>query len=128
MRWRTNGCPDYRIIAVGVSGAESHEVANALASTTESRGHNPLTSTHFLRGLAFTLAMGGATKGREDEEINIQSCIAFMNTVDKSNNMRKALNAEPVRNWPTGPGAGNGYRQGAGSLQPRPPGREQQRD
>ena len=90
---------DYRIIAVGISGAESHEVANALASTTESKGRNPLTSTHFLRGLAFTLAMGGAAKGREDEEINIQSCIAFMNTVDKSDNMRKALDTEPVRNW-----------------------------
>ena len=90
---------DYRIIAVGISGAESHEVANTLASTTESKGRNPLTSTHFLRGLAFTLAMGGATKGREDEEINIQSCIAFMNTVDKSDNMVKALDTEPVRNW-----------------------------
>ena len=90
---------DYRIIAVGISGAESHEVANALASTTESKGRNPLTSTHFLRGLAFTLAMGGATKGREDEEISIQSCIAFMNTVDKSDNMVKALDTEPVRNW-----------------------------
>ena len=90
---------DYRIIAVGISGAESHEVANALANTTESKGRNPLTSTHFLRGLAFTLAMGGATKGREDEEINIKSCIAFMNTVDKSDNMAKALDTEPVRNW-----------------------------
>ena len=90
---------DYRIIAVGISGSESHEVANALASATESKGRNPLTSTHFLRGLAFTLAMGGATKGREDEEINIQSCIAFMNTVDKSDNMVKALDTEPVRNW-----------------------------
>ena len=90
---------DYRIIAVGISGAESHEVANALASATESKGRNPLTSTHFLRGLAFTLAIGGATKGPEDEEINIQSCIAFMNTVDKSDNMVKALDTEPVRNW-----------------------------
>ena len=90
---------DYRIIAVGISGAESHEIANALASTTESKGRNPLTSTHFLRGLALTLAMGGATKGREDEEINIQSCIAFMNTVDKSDNMVKALDTEPVRKW-----------------------------
>ena len=90
---------DYRIIAVGISGAESHEIANTLASTTESKGRNPLTSTHFLRGMAFTLAMGGATKGREDEETNIQSCIAFMNTVDKSDNMVKALDTEPVRNW-----------------------------
>ena len=90
---------DYRIIAVGISGAESHEVANALASATESKGRNPLTSTHFLRGLAFTLAMGGATKGPEDEEINIQSCIAFMNTVDKSDNMVKALDTELVRDW-----------------------------
>ena len=90
---------DYRIIAVGISGAESHEIANALASATESKGRNPLTSTHFLRGLAFTLAMGGATKGSEDEEINIKSCIAFMNTVDKSDNMVKALDTEPVRTW-----------------------------
>ena len=90
---------DYRIIAVGISGAESHEVANALASTTESKGRNPLTSTHFLRGLAFTLAMGGATKGPDHEEISIKSCIAFMNTVDKSDNMVKALDTEPVRNW-----------------------------
>ena len=90
---------DYRIIAVGISGAESHEVANALASATESKGRNPLTSSHFLRGLAFTLAMGGATKGHEDEEINIRSCIAFMNTVDKSDNMVKALDTELVRNW-----------------------------
>ena len=59
---------DYRIIAVGISGAESHEVANALANTTESKGRNPLTSTHFLRGLAFTLAMGGATKGARARE------------------------------------------------------------
>ena len=90
---------DYRIIAVGISGAESHELANTLANATESRGRNPLTSTHFLRGLAFTLAMGGATKGRKDEEINIKSCIAFMNTVDKSYNMVKALDTEPVRDW-----------------------------
>ena len=90
---------DYRIIAVGISGAETHELANTLAGSTESKGRNPLTSTHFLRGLAFTLAMGGATKGPEREEINIQSCIAFMNTVDKSDNMVKALNTEPVRDW-----------------------------
>ena len=90
---------DYRIIAVGISGAESHEVANTLASATESKGRNPLTSSHFLRGQAFTLAMGGATKGREDEKIDIQSCIAFMNTVDKSDNMAKALDTEPVRDW-----------------------------
>ena len=90
---------DYRIIAVGISGPEAHGIANALASSTESKGRNPLASSHFLRGLAFTLAMGGATKGTENEEINIQSCIAFMNTVDKSSNMVKALDTELVRDW-----------------------------
>ena len=90
---------DYRIIAVGVNGPDAYKIANTLAGETASKGHNPLTSTHFLRGLAFSLAMGGATQKREYGTVPIKSCIAFMNTVDKSKNMKDALQTPAVREW-----------------------------
>ena len=90
---------DYRIIAVGVNGPDAYRIANTLAGETASKGRNPLTSTHFLRGLAFSLAMGGATQHREDGTLPIKSCIAFMNTVDKSKNMADALQTNGVRKW-----------------------------
>ena len=90
---------DYRIIAVGVNGPDAYRIANTLAGETESKGRNPLTSTHFLRGLAFSLTMGGATQHREDGTLPIKSCIAFMNTVDKSKNMTDALQTDGVRKW-----------------------------
>ena len=90
---------DYRIIAVGVNGPDTYRIANTLAGETPSKGRNPLTSTHFLRGLAFSLAMGGATQHREDGTLPIKSCIAFMNTVDKSKNMADALQTNGVREW-----------------------------
>ena len=90
---------DYRIIAVGVSGDDVYEVANRLAENTESKGRNRLATAHFLRGLAFALAMGGATQSEDNGKISIKSCIAFMNTVDKSKNMAKGLQAPFVREW-----------------------------
>ena len=57
---------DYRIIAVGVNGPDEYRIANTLAGQTQSKGRNPLTSAHFLRGLAFSLAMGGATQQQGD--------------------------------------------------------------
>ena len=90
---------DYRIIAVGVSGDDVYEVANRLAESTESKGRNRLATAHFLRGLAFALAMGGAAKTEGNGKIPIKSCIAFMNTVDKSKNMAKDLKAPFVREW-----------------------------
>ena len=90
---------DYRIIAVGVNGEDDFEVANRLAQETESKGRSALTTTHFLRGLAFALAMGGATQSEEDGSVPIRSCIAFMNTVDKSSNMAKELEKSFVRDW-----------------------------
>ena len=90
---------DYRIIAVGVNGPDEYRIANTLAGETQSKGRNPLTSSHFLRGLAFSLAMGGATQQRGDGTVPIKSCIAFMNTVDKSQNMAEALQTPAVRNW-----------------------------
>ena len=88
---------DYRIVAVGVNGPDVYEVANQLAQDTESKGRNRLTTPHFLRGLAFALAMGGATWSEESGSIPIKSCIAFMNTVDKSKNMAKDLQEPFVR-------------------------------
>ena len=96
---RNRWLSDYRIIAVGVNGPDAYKIANTLAGETASKGRNPLTSTHFLRGLAFSLAMGGATQKREYGTVPIKSCIAFMNTVDKSKNMKDALQTPAVREW-----------------------------
>ena len=90
---------DYRIIALGVNDSDSYQAANLLASTTESTGRRRLTSTDFLRGLAFALAMGGAAQNRDANPVPIQSCIAFMNTVDKSKNMARDLQTGAVRTW-----------------------------
>ena len=90
---------DYRIIAVGVSGPDVYKIANRLAQDTESKGRNRLTTPHFLRGLAFALAMGGATQSEDSDSVPIKSCIAFMNTVDKSKNMAKELQQPMVREW-----------------------------
>ena len=95
----TVGLSDYRIIAVGVNGPDVYQVANGLATITESSGRQKLTTSHFLRGLAFTLAMGGATMNQEHGSVAIKSCIAFMNTVDKSKNMARDLQTDAVRKW-----------------------------
>ena len=90
---------DYRIIAVAVNGPDAYRVANDLAGNTQSKGGKKLTTTHFLRGLSFALAMGGATKNNRDETLPIKSCIAFMNTVDHSRNMARELQTDAVRDW-----------------------------
>ena len=87
---------DYRIIAVGINDPDAYHAANVLAANTESKR---LTVTNYLRGLAFTLAMGGATKDRQNGHVPIKSCIAFMNTVDKSKNMARDLQTDTVRKW-----------------------------
>jgi len=91
---------DYRIIALGVNDPKSFELVNRLAKDTKSKGRNKLTSSHYLRGLAFALAMGGAThQERSESSVPIRSCIAFMNTVDKSKNMTADLQTEAVKEW-----------------------------
>ncbi len=96
---RNGWLADYRIIAVGVNGPDAYQIANTLAGENKGKGTNRLTSTHFLRGLAFSLAMGGATHDSEQGTVSIKSCIAFMNTTDKSNNMQAALQTPAVRKW-----------------------------
>ena len=90
---------DYRIIALGVNDPEAFRAANLLATNTRSTGRQPLTTVDYLRGLAFALVMGGATQDGSSEGVSIQSCIAFMNTVDKSKNMAQDLQSDPVKNW-----------------------------
>ena len=96
---RNGWLADYRIIALGVNDPDAYAAANALAEKTESKGKQALTTRHYLRGLAFALAMGGGTRSQEDGPVPIQSCIAFMNTVDKSKNMARDLGREEVREW-----------------------------
>ena len=100
---RNKWLSDYRIIAVGVNGQSAFDTSNFLAQNTQSVGRRRLTTTHYLRGLAFALAMGGATQGSEthddDVHVDIQSCIAFMNTVDKSKNMARDLQTDDVKKW-----------------------------
>ena len=87
---------DYRIIALGINDPDAFETANVLAKNTKSKGRSKLTTTDYLRGLAFALTMGGATQG---EDVDIKSCIAFMNTVDKSKNMASDIQTDSVKEW-----------------------------
>ena len=96
---RNGWLADYRIIAVALNDPNAYDVANELATITESKGRHRLTTTHFLRGLAFTLAMGGATVDTEKGSVPIKSCIGFMNTVDKSKNLARDLQQPMVRDW-----------------------------
>ena len=84
---------------MGVNDPDAFAQANLLASNTKSKGRQALTATHYLRGLAFALSMGGATQDTEGGTIPINSCIAFMNTVDKSKNMAEDLQTENVKQW-----------------------------
>ncbi len=93
---RNRWLSDYRIIAMGINDPEAFETANILAKNTMSKGRGKLTTADYLRGLAYALTMGGATQG---DNVDIRSCIAFMNTVDKSRNMAADLQTEKVKEW-----------------------------
>ena len=97
---RNGWLSDYRIIALGVNDRDAYDAANALARQTRSAGRSRLTTDHYMRGLAFALAMGGATRYADGGAgADIQSCIAFMNTVDKSKNMARDLETDAAREW-----------------------------
>ena len=110
---------DYRIIAIAVNDPEAYATANKLANKLDEdekasrKGRNNairkvgrrLTAANYLRGLAFALAMGGATQApaadddAQNNAIPIKSCIAFMNTVEKSKNMAQDLQTDAVRDY-----------------------------
>ena len=96
---RNRWLSDYRIIALGINDPDAFAQANALASNTNSKGRQALTTAHYQRGLAFAMAMGGATQDSENGMVPIKSCIAFMNTVDKSKNMAADLQTDNVKQW-----------------------------
>jgi len=104
---RNGWLSDYRIIAIGVNDDEAYKEANRLAQNTKSKGRRQLTTTDYLQGLAFALAMGGATQtpaaaadaNAQSSGVPIKSCIAFMNTVDKSKNMAQDLQTSAVKKW-----------------------------
>ena len=85
---------DYRIIALGVNDPEAYQTANELAGQKGSR----LSTVQFLRGLALALVMGGATRKEGDKQV-IRSSINFLNTINKSKEMTKALESKTVREW-----------------------------
>ena len=93
---RNRWLSDYRIIAMGINDPEAFRTANELAKATDSTGRGQLTTTDYLRGLAFALTMGGGTQG---DKVDVKSCIAFMNTVDKSRNMAADLQTGKVKQW-----------------------------
>ncbi|MXY68643.1 MAG: hypothetical protein F4Y47_08780, partial [Acidobacteriia bacterium] len=93
---RNRWLSDYRIIALGINDPEAFRTANELAKATKSTGRGQLTTTDYLRGLAFALTMGGGTQG---DKVDVKSCIAFMNTVDKSRNMAADLQTGKVKQW-----------------------------
>ena len=90
---------DYRIIALGVNDPEAYKQANQLASETKLSKRKAPSSAQYLKGLVFALAMGGAAQGSKKDNIPINSCIAFLNTVAKSEEMSRKLETEPVREW-----------------------------
>ena len=96
---RNGWLSDYRIIALGVNDPDAFAQANAMAEKNRCKGRRALTTKDYLRGLAFALSMGGATQDRESGIVPINSCIAFMNTVDKSKNMAEDLQTENVKQW-----------------------------
>ena len=87
---------DYRIIALAINNHDAYEQANELAKKTQSK---KLNTDNYIRGLAFALAMGGAAQDAGEDEIKIKSCIAFMNTIDKSKNMAQDLQTDAVKQW-----------------------------
>ena len=89
---------DYRIIAVGIQDQAAYDAANELAERSFQEGKKSLTSYDYLRGLALALTMGGAVYNRE-RDVPVQSCIAFMNTVNKSEDMAEKLQTDTVRRW-----------------------------
>ena len=98
---------DYRIIAVAVSDAHAMEIARehaeAALSTAKKKGgkgvRSAMTSTHYLRGLAWAIALAGGTRGDQGERIGLKSCIAFMNTVNKSKAMTAFVNDDEVKEY-----------------------------
>ena len=112
---------DYRIIAMAVGEPEATHVANQLVADADadakalaeadaaarkgkpvkaSKKHLKLPTTgDYLKGMAFALAMGGNVEDKHGNQIQIRSCIGFLNTIARSQTMANVLQSTPVREW-----------------------------
>ena len=99
---RNGWLADYRIIALGVNDRDLFALANQLACS-QPKSKNALSAAEFTKGLVLALVLGGATRA-EAEEFGerppvVESCIAFLNSVEKSKSMAAALQTEQVTEW-----------------------------
>ena|GEM_PF-384330 len=99
---RNGWLADYRIIALGVNDPALFSLANQLARS-QPKTKNALSTAEFTKGLVLALVLGGATRaGPEQLEGQlpvVESCIAFLNSVEKSKSMAAALQTTQVTEW-----------------------------
>ncbi len=89
---------DYRIIALGVNDVEAYRQASNLAQAVEGK-RGALTTSGYLKGLAFAIAMAGGTTAGKAGTVALKSCIGFMNTVKNSKQMAQDLQSDAVKQW-----------------------------
>ena len=99
---RNGWLADYRIIALGVNDPALFALANELARK-QPKTKKALSAAEFTKGLVLALVLGGATRA-ESQEFGEQppvvaSCIAFLNSVEKSMAMAKTLQTRQVTEW-----------------------------
>ena len=99
---RNGWLADYRIIALGVNEPALFALANRLARK-QPKTKNALSAAEFTKGLVLALVLGGATRADAHEFGEqppvVESCIAFLNSVEKSKSMAAALQTEQVTEW-----------------------------
>ena len=99
---RNGWLADYRIIALGVNDPALFSLANQLARS-QPKAKNALSAAEFTKGLVLALVLGGATRAEAKQFGGrppvVESCIAFLNSVEKSKSMAAALQTEQVTEW-----------------------------
>jgi len=93
---RNGWLADYRIIALGVNDPALFALANELARR-QPKTTKALSAAEFTKGLVLALVLGGATRA-ETQEFGerppvVESCIAFLNSVEKSKALSRYANA-----------------------------------
>ena len=87
---------DYRIIAIGVDGqawTAANRIVQLFEQSHETRG---LTTNEALSWLVYGVALAGGAVG-DDESVRVSRSLAFLNKVQRSDQMVKWLNSEEGR-------------------------------
>ena len=99
---RNGWLADYQIIALGVNDPALFSLANQLARS-QPKTKKALSAAEFTKGLVLALVLGGATRTEAPEFGGhppvVKSCIAFLNSVEKSKSMAAALQTKQVTEW-----------------------------